>query len=84
MSQTVSPFHPVVASPVVADELVGFRELPELLGVAPATAARYANRKDFPRPFARLASGRVWRRKDVKAWARRTLPLQMGRPRKEQ
>jgi hypothetical protein len=32
--------------------------------------------------FARLASGPIWRRADFEAWAKRTLPLPTGRPRK--
>jgi prophage regulatory protein len=61
-------------------ELVGFRELPALLGVGRTTAARYARRPDFPQPVDELASGRVWRRADVEKWKRKTLPLQTGRP----
>jgi len=62
------------------DELVGFGELPEVLGVSRATAARYAKRSDFPEPVEQLVSGRIWRKKDVKAWTKQTLPLQTGRP----
>ena len=87
MSQTVSRLRPndgLLASLLVPEELIGFGGLPELLGVSAATAARYANRDDFPRPLGVLSSGRVWRQKDVTAWARRTLPLKTGRPRKDQ
>ena len=53
--------------------------LPALAGVAEAAAIMgwdkrrvitYLNRGSFPRPFASLASGRVWRREDVEAFAR--------------
>jgi len=30
----------------------------------------YVDRGSFPEPVARLASGRVWRREDVEAFAR--------------
>jgi hypothetical protein len=28
--------------------------------------------EDFPRPVAELSAGRIWCRKEVEAWARRT------------
>ncbi len=66
---------------VPADEILGVSELAELLGVTKRTAIRYSQRPDFPQPLARLASGPVWRRADVEAWAQRTLPLpRTGRP----
>lgn len=64
-------------------ELVGFRELPEVLGVSRTTAARYSKRPDFPEPRVHLASGRVWIRGDIEKWAREHLPLPPGRPRKQ-
>lgn len=70
-SQAVSP-----------DELAGVFEVAQLLGVPRRTAARYVDREDFPEPFDRLATGRVWRRADVKEWANANLPLKPGRPRK--
>jgi predicted DNA-binding transcriptional regulator AlpA len=66
---------------VPPEELVGFAELLTLLKVSRRTAAKYAKRPDFPEPLDRLASGPVWRRVDVEAWAERTLPLATGRPR---
>jgi hypothetical protein len=52
---------------------------PELAGVAEAAAIMrwdkrrvitYLNRRSFPEPVAALASGRVWLRRDVEAFAR--------------
>jgi prophage regulatory protein len=65
------------------EDVVALHEITELLGVSKRTAATYANRDDFPPPAVYLSTGRVWRRKDVEAWARRTLPLRTGRPPKE-
>jgi predicted DNA-binding transcriptional regulator AlpA len=63
-------------------QLVGFREIVELLGVPRSTVARYVKRPDFPRPVQELAAGRVWRRKEVENWAKSHLPIPRGRPRK--
>lgn len=60
--------------------LVGFAELPELLGVSRATAQRYSKRADFPEPLDRLASGPVWQRCDVERWAAEYMPVKRGRP----
>jgi prophage regulatory protein len=69
---------------VSPDEVVGVAEIAKALGVTKRTAIRYSQRPDFPAPLATLSSGRVWRRDDVEAWAKRTLPLpRTGRPRKE-
>jgi hypothetical protein len=52
---------------------------PELVGVAEAAAIlrwdkrrifTYLSRGSFPEPVAALASGRVWRREDIEAYAR--------------
>jgi predicted DNA-binding transcriptional regulator AlpA len=66
----------------MARQLVGFREVVELLRVPRSTAARHVKRPDFPSPVQELAAGRVWRRKDVEAWAKDHLPIRRGRPRK--
>lgn len=69
---------------VPPEELASLSEIAETLGVTTRTVQRYAERADFPKPLGRLAMGRVWRRTDVEAWAKRTLPLpRTGRPRKE-
>jgi hypothetical protein len=50
--------------------LVGVAEAAELLGWDKRRVATYAERGSFPSPVASLASGRVWRRDDVEAFAR--------------
>ena len=67
---------------MAADELAGVAEVAEICKVPKRTAIRYTQRPDFSKPLDRLASGPVWRRADVAEWAKRTLPLQTGRPRK--
>jgi predicted DNA-binding transcriptional regulator AlpA len=64
------------------DDLVSVADIARLLGVSPATAARYADREDFPAPVNRTSGGRVWRREEVLAWGKATLPLRTGRPRR--
>jgi prophage regulatory protein len=76
--QDLRPF-----SAMSPEELAGFTEVAEMLGVHRRTAQRYIGREDFPEPVGRLAGGRVWRRDDVEAWGRTHLPLpRSGRPRK--
>jgi len=65
---------------VARDELIGLSEVAEALGVSKMTAARYTRRDDFPKPKQELRRGRLWSRKQVEAWAKRTLPLPQGRP----
>jgi predicted DNA-binding transcriptional regulator AlpA len=62
------------------DDLAGVAEIAQLLGVHQRTAARYTQRADFPTPAGQLSRGRVWLRADVERWAKRTLPLDTGRP----
>jgi prophage regulatory protein len=62
------------------DDLVGFTEVVELLGVPRRTAARYVKRPDFPEPYVRLAAGPIWLRADVQRWTKAHLPLPVGRP----
>src|SRR5258708_493193 len=48
------------------DLIVGVKEAAEILGVEKPNFIRdYANKKDFPKPLAELASGRFWLRSDV-------------------
>lgn len=51
-------------------DLVGVSEAAGLLGWDRRRVATYASRGAFPAPIASLASGRVWRRDDVEAFAR--------------
>jgi predicted DNA-binding transcriptional regulator AlpA len=62
------------------EDLIGFSEIAELLGVAQRTAARYVKRPDFPAPYVRLAAGPIWLRGEVLKWAKSHLPLAAGRP----
>jgi predicted DNA-binding transcriptional regulator AlpA len=66
----------------MAEELVGLTEIAKLSGVARNSAWRWSRRPDFPEPVARLATGPIWRRADIEAWACSRLPLSPGRPRK--
>jgi hypothetical protein len=50
--------------------LVGVAEAAALLGWDKRRVATYVDRGSFPDPVASLASGRVWRREDVEAFAR--------------
>lgn len=50
-------------------ELVGVSEAAAILGWDRRRVATYVDRGAFPAPLAALASGRVWRRDDVEAFA---------------
>jgi predicted DNA-binding transcriptional regulator AlpA len=58
--------------------LIRFRDLPEVLGVSPATAARYAKRLDVPKA-QEIAGIRVWKKTEVQRWAKKSRPPR-GRP----
>jgi len=64
----------------MSPELAGVAEVAEMLGVTKNTVLKYARRPEFPEPLDRLATGPVWRRVDVEAWAKAHLPLPTGRP----
>ena len=66
------------------EELAGLSEIAEMLGVTTRTVQRYMEREDFPEPLGQIAAGRVWLRANVETWAKATLPLPEGRPRKEE
>jgi hypothetical protein len=51
-------------------DLVGVSEAASILGWDRRRVATYVARGAFPSPLASLASGRVWRREDVEAFAR--------------
>jgi predicted DNA-binding transcriptional regulator AlpA len=54
-------------------DLVGVTEVREILGVSRQRVHQLIrDREDFPEPVAELASGRVWLRKDIEMWARKT------------
>ena len=50
-------------------ELVGVAEAAAILGWDKRRIFTYLGRGSFPAPVATLASGRVWRRRDVEAFA---------------
>ena len=54
----------------VTPDLVGVSEAAAILGWDRRRVATYLSRGTFPSPLASLASGRVWRRDDVEAFAR--------------
>jgi predicted DNA-binding transcriptional regulator AlpA len=68
---------------VPSEELASIAEVAEILGVTRRTVHRYVDRHDFPKPIGELAAGRVWLRAEVEIWAKATLPLPEGRPRKD-
>lgn len=52
--------------------LVGVAEVAQLLGVTRQRVNRIVlTHADFPAPEAELSAGRVWKRADIEAWARR-------------
>jgi uncharacterized protein YuzE len=54
------------------DSLIGVKEAAALLGVLPPNFIRdHASREDFPKPAAELASGRIWLRSQVDAYAQK-------------
>jgi predicted DNA-binding transcriptional regulator AlpA len=65
---------------VAPDDLASVSEIAQMLNVSKRTAARYVDRVDFPAPVDVLATGRVWRRTAVRGWAKKHLPLRVGRP----
>ena len=50
--------------------LVGIAEIAELFGVSRQYADRLSRTESFPKPEVELASGRIWTRENVEAWAR--------------
>lgn len=54
----------------VTPALVGVAEAAAVMGWDKRRVVTYIDRGSFPEPVARLASGRVWRREDVEAFAR--------------
>ena len=53
----------------VEPELLGVAEAADLLGWDKRRIFTYLGRGSFPEPVAALASGRVWRRADIEAYA---------------
>ena len=76
----IRPVGLVAFDAMAPEELAGVTEIANLLGVARRTAAAYTDRPDFPAPIGALARGRVWRVRDVEAWAKKNPPRPPGRP----
>lgn len=54
-------------------DLIGVHEIAQLLGVSRQRVDELARtRPDFPKPVAHLRAGRIWRRRDIESWARKT------------
>jgi predicted DNA-binding transcriptional regulator AlpA len=49
-------------------ELVGAREIADMLGVSPQRVHQLASAPDFPKPLAVLSAGMIWDRADIEAW----------------
>ncbi len=49
-------------------ELIGIAELANLVNVSRSRASAMAARRDFPAPYARLASGPVWIKANLSRW----------------
>jgi predicted DNA-binding transcriptional regulator AlpA len=54
----------------VTPEVVGVAEAAAILGWDKRRVFTYISRGSFPEPVALLASGRVWRRSDIEAYAK--------------
>jgi predicted DNA-binding transcriptional regulator AlpA len=60
-------------SPKARLDLVGVAEVAKMLGITRQRVDQIVRaHPDFPEPVAELAAGRVWMKKDVRAWAHRT------------
>jgi hypothetical protein len=53
----------------VLPRVAGVSEAAAILGWDKRRVMTYVRRGSFPEPFAHLASGRIWRREDVEAFA---------------
>jgi prophage regulatory protein len=56
----------------VPEQLVNLSDIGRLLSVSRQRAAQLAKRDDFPDPIGAMGRGKVWRRRDVERWARKT------------
>jgi hypothetical protein len=65
----------------VTSALVGVSEAAQILGWDRRRVITYVDRGSFPEPVARLASGRVWRRDEIAAFARAFARRQAARRR---
>ncbi len=63
----------------VVPALAGVAEAAAIMGWDKRRVITYLNRGSFPEPLASLASGRVWRRDDVEAFAAEWRARRSGR-----
>jgi prophage regulatory protein len=56
----------------VPPDLVGSAEIGSLFGVSRQRVDQITRSEGFPQPVAELASGRIWNREAVIAWAKAT------------
>lgn len=57
----------------MAHDLVGTKEIAQLLGITRQRVNKIAEtHAEFPKALEKLAAGRVWKRKEILEWARRT------------
>ncbi len=48
---------------------IGPHEIALMLGVTRQRVMQLRARDDFPKPWASLATGHIWRAEDIEAWA---------------
>jgi hypothetical protein len=53
------------------EELLTLADIGRMFGVTRQAAGKWAKGDGFPAPHGMTGTGRVWKRKDVEAWARR-------------
>lgn len=53
-------------------DLMGLKEIGELLGVTRARAHQLAQVEGFPDPLGATSAGRIWERANIEKWARDT------------
>jgi hypothetical protein len=56
----------------VPREVVGAVEIAEMLGVSRQRVNQFAMRDDFPKPWRKLATGRIWDLRAIERWAEST------------
>ena len=57
---------------IAPDEAITGSEVARRLGVSRERVRQWAQRDDFPRPFARIGPSIVWRADDIARWAENT------------
>jgi predicted DNA-binding transcriptional regulator AlpA len=56
---------------VSSSKTIRLVEIAEILGVTKQRAHQIATEHGFPKPLAEDVRGRVWRRSEIQAWAKR-------------